>query len=124
MARASGAVLKYVMLLQRDVPSATRFYQEGLGLHVSCATERWAELQAGSTKIALKAADGEAFVSTGYSPILSFNVLDLDVTVNKLLQLGASLDGPIKYPPHGKVAALRAPDGHMIGLHEPADIEQ
>lgn len=45
----------------------------------------------------------EAFVSTGYSPILSFNVLDLDVTVNKLLQLGASLDGPIKYPPHGKV---------------------
>ena len=35
--------------------------------------------------------------------------------------MGASLDGPIKYPEHGKVASLRAPDGHMIGLYEPSD---
>jgi catechol 2,3-dioxygenase-like lactoylglutathione lyase family enzyme len=53
-----GAVLKYVMLLQRDVPKAVQFYSEGLGLQVNCVTERWAELQSGETKLALKAADG------------------------------------------------------------------
>ena len=58
---AGGAVLKYVMLLQRDVPKAVRFYNEGLGLQVNCATERWAELQSGQTKLALKAADGCVF---------------------------------------------------------------
>jgi len=116
-----GAVLKYVMLLQRDVPKAVQFYSEGLGLQVNCVTERWAELQSGETKLALKAADGEAFVTTGYSPFLSFNVTDMDSTVQRLLMLGAQLDGPIKYPTHGKVAAMRAPDGHMLGLYEPAD---
>mmetsp|Transcript_31178 Transcript_31178/g.43214 ORF Transcript_31178/g.43214 Transcript_31178/m.43214 type:complete len:120 (+) Transcript_31178:183-542(+) len=116
----ASATLKYIMLLQKDVPKAVRFYNEGLGLKVNCVTERWAELQSGNFKIALKAAEGEAFISTGYSPFLSFDVDDMDATVQKLLQLGASLDGPIKYPTHGKVAALRAPDGHMIGLHEPS----
>ena len=62
-------------------------------------------------------------MTTGYSPFLSFNVTDLDATVNKLLSLGAQLDGPIRYPAVGRTAALRAPDGHMIGLHEPADTE-
>ena len=36
--------LKYVMLLQRDVPAAVQFYSKGLGLHVRASTDRWAEL--------------------------------------------------------------------------------
>ena len=43
----------------------------------------------------------------------------MDSTIVQLIQMGASLDGAIKYEVHGKVAALRAPDGHMIGLYEP-----
>jgi hypothetical protein len=69
----------------------------------------------------IKAVEGEAHLSTGYSPILSFTVCDMDVTVNNLLRLGAVMDGPIKYPVQGKVAAFRAPDGHMLGLFEPAE---
>ena len=42
----------------------------------------------------------------------------MDHTVAALIQRGAVLDGAIKYPPHGKVATLRAPDGHMLGLYE------
>ena len=38
--------------------------------------------------------------------------------------MGAVLDGPIKYPSHGKVASVRSPDGHMIGLFEPAETKQ
>ena len=39
----------------------------------------------------------------GYSPFLSFRVLDLQDTVMKMMELGGTLDGPIKYPPQGKV---------------------
>jgi catechol 2,3-dioxygenase-like lactoylglutathione lyase family enzyme len=42
-----SAVLRHVLLLQRDVPAAARFYQEGLGLTVTVCTERWAELSDG-----------------------------------------------------------------------------
>ena len=52
------ATLRHVLLLQRDVPRAARFYSEGLGLPVAVLTERWAELRAGSTLLALKAVDG------------------------------------------------------------------
>jgi len=33
-----------------------------------------------------------------------------------------NLDGPIKYPEHGKIASIRGPDGCMIGLFEPSEI--
>ena len=51
-------MLRQILLLQRDVPKAARFYQEGLGLKVKVLTERWAELDAGSTILALKAVEG------------------------------------------------------------------
>lgn len=51
----------------------------------------------------LKAVEGEAMRSTGYSPFLCFDVADMDSTVVRLLQMGAALDGPIKYPAYGKV---------------------
>ena len=59
-------------------------------------------------------------MTAGYTPLLSFAVSDVSATVARCLSLGAVLDGPIKYPQHGgaKVAALRAPDGQMIGLVE------
>jgi hypothetical protein len=63
----------------------------------------------------------EAPSTVGYSPFLCFNVEQMDKVVYKCLQLGATLDGPIKYPPQGKIASLRAPDGHMIGIFEPID---
>lgn len=45
-------------------------------------------------------------LTKGYSPFLSFNVDDMDSTVVRLLSMGAELDGPIKYPPQGKVTGL------------------
>ena len=53
-----GAVLRHVLLLQRVVPAAVRFYSEGLGLAVNVCTERWAELQSGPTRLGLKGVDG------------------------------------------------------------------
>lgn len=114
------ASLRYVLLLQRDVVKAAQFYSQGLGIGVRTLTERWAELQAGTTTIALKGVDGEAYTTAGYTPVLAFDVPDLQETLTRLIQLGAVMDGPIQYPVEGKVAALRAPDGHMISLFEEA----
>ncbi|CAM6110495.1 unnamed protein product [Calypogeia fissa] len=119
------ALMKYVVLLNKDVPKAARFYAHGLGLAVTVCSERWAELRSGPFKIALmQAPSGTASAMSSNSPFLSFNVTNMESTVTRLLSMGAELDGPIKYPSHGKVAAVRCPDGHMIGLFEPADVSQ
>lgn len=47
----------------------------------------------------------EAACSTGYSPFLNFDIQDLSDTIPRLLMMGAIMDGPIKYPAHGKVLA-------------------
>ena len=112
------------------VAAAVNFYQNGLGLSVVRHTDDWAELTCpvGSSKsdgtspafrLSIQAVHSEAQLGIGYSPFLSFDVDDMDSTVARCVQMGAHLDGPIQYPAHGKVAALRAPDGHMIGLVEP-----
>ena len=133
-----AAILKHVLLLQRNVPAAAAFYEQGLGLIVTQCSDSYAELGDGldeqgkpvdltdtkarpRTVLALKAVGTEAFLTTGYSPFLNFTVQDMDTTVNNMLRMGAVLDGPIKYPAQGKVAAMRVPDGHMIGLYEMSD---
>jgi predicted enzyme related to lactoylglutathione lyase len=120
---------------------AVNFYQL-IGLTPERVTDTWAELRPAAppagpssdgdphppsysttTRIHLQATatGNEAAVSTGYSPLLVFEVAcdTLDATVARCLQAGAHLDGPLQYPAHGKVATMRTPDGHMIGLYEP-----
>ena len=94
-----------VVLMLKDLPSAVQFYgKEGLGLALKRRSEMTAEFDTGGPPLVLKAVEGEAMRSTGYSPFLCFDVMDMDSTVVRLLQLGASLDGPIKYPAYGKVS--------------------
>lgn len=50
--------LRYVLLLQRDVAGAAKYYSQGLGLTVNVLTENWAELKSGDTTIALKGVSG------------------------------------------------------------------
>ncbi|KAG2382095.1 hypothetical protein C9374_005887 [Naegleria lovaniensis] len=115
------SVLKNIMLLIKDVPKSVKFYSEGLGMQVNHVSEHWAELQSGQIKVCLNKVEGEAACTTGYSPFLCFDVTQMDKTIYKLIEMGAVLDGPIKYPAHGKVASLRSPDGHMVGLFEHAE---
>lgn len=50
--------LRYVLLLQRDVAAAAKYYSQGLGLGVKVLTDNWAELESGGSIIALKAVQG------------------------------------------------------------------
>lgn len=113
----------------QGLANALEFYSTGLGLQVVRATDEWADMRTtpapGSTSqqslsICLRAVTSEAQVTTGYSPLLQFQVENMDDVIAKCVQLGGNLDGPIQYPAHGKIAALRSPDGHMIGIYEPA----
>jgi catechol 2,3-dioxygenase-like lactoylglutathione lyase family enzyme len=120
--------LSRVVLMVRGpqgLASATEFYHHAIGLPVLRVTEEWAELAAAPyvTLHLLATTDataGEASLSTGYSPMLTFEVTNMDERIAACAQAGGHLDGPIQYPAHGKVAALRTPHGHMVGLYEPA----
>jgi predicted enzyme related to lactoylglutathione lyase len=107
--------------------SAVEFYHQAIGLRVLRVTDDWAELVASSstsnsTKLCLQVVtNSESQLSTGYSPMITFDINDLPETVTRCLQAGAHLDGPIQFPAHGAVASLRTPHGHMIGLYEPND---
>merc|ERR1711865_57265 len=119
--RCCDTMLRNVMLLVRPTrfESAVKFYNLGLGLPIRGLSDSWAELDAGGDmSIVVQSVEGEAACSTGYSPLINFEVADLAATIPELLMQGAELDGPIKYPRQGKVAVLRSPDGHMIGISE------
>ncbi|KAI8024595.1 hypothetical protein LOK49_LG02G00192 [Camellia lanceoleosa] len=116
----AAASLRWILQAHRDVPKAAKLYSEGLDFTINVCTLRWAELQSGPLKLALFYSPSEHGIQKGYSSILSFTVTDINNTVTKLMALCAELDGPIKYEIHGKVAAMRCVDGHMVGLYEPA----
>ncbi|EKX42364.1 hypothetical protein GUITHDRAFT_164159 [Guillardia theta CCMP2712] len=113
------ARLRSIMLLMLDVPRTANFFREGLGCKVVMADDSFAEVQTGEVNIMLKSVQSIAESTKGYSPFLNFEVDDIDGAISRLIYHGGSLDGPIKYPAHGKVAAVQAPCGHMISLFEP-----
>ncbi|XP_045791149.1 uncharacterized protein LOC123885856 [Trifolium pratense] len=115
-----GASFRWLLQLHKDVPKAASFYSEGLDFTVNVCTLRWAELQSGPLKLALMHSPIDQSTQKGYTSLLSFTVTDINSTVTKLIALGAELDGTIKHEVHGKVAAMRCIDGHVLGLFEPA----
>lgn len=149
MLGTAGIRFSRAMIMVRGsegVAQSVNFYQNALGMDIVRHTDDWAELVCGISttnsstesadasmesssqrmndmvkfRLSIKAVGSEAQVCTGYSPFLTFDVNDMDHTIARCAQLGAHLDGPIQYPAHGKIATMRAPDGHMIGLYEPA----
>jgi catechol 2,3-dioxygenase-like lactoylglutathione lyase family enzyme len=112
-----AAEFKHIMLMVKSIPASLKFYSEGLGLPVKMSSPGWAELDANGTTIALHAAEANA--ETGSSPILSFHVEDIQSAIATLEQLGASLEGRVREPSFGKVAAIRTPDGHLVSLLQP-----
>lgn len=115
--------LSRIVVLLRNVDEGLKFYRDGLGLRLDSHSKHFARLSTSDgTAIELNSAESESQCSTGYSPFLTFEVEDMDVIVPKLMVLGAALDGPIRYESYGKIAAVRSPDGHMVGIIECANL--
>jgi len=45
---------------------------------------------------------------------------DVYAMLTKLEEMGAKLEGRVREPSFGKVAAVRTPDGHLLSLLQPA----
>lgn len=114
MARLGG-----IVLLVRDLSRSLAFYgPEGLGLAVEEAGAAAAQLALPPSRLSLVVAQQgmEAPLCTGYSPLLSIQVDDVASRLPLLLQLGAHMDGPMRYASSHTAATIRTPDGHMLGL--------
>lgn len=119
------ARISRVCLLVRHVAETVRFLGPG-GVNIPilsmCENSTWALLggEDNSTSIFVRQAlEGqESSLSVGYSPLITFEVNNLDELVPNLLQMGAHLDGKIEYLASSKVATLRGPDNHMYVLVE------
>jgi len=114
----TGALWRGVLLLVSNLERSLEFYTQGLGLRVAQRTEQWAALDAPNGLLELHETDTLACSLTGYSPLLRFQVHDLDQTVRECLAQGAVMDGPVRRTVYGATAVtLRAPDGHMLALY-------
>jgi len=120
-------MLRSVIFVVRDAHATSSFFQKAVGLVVRAQSDSMIELSTSLNptpscpKIIIKEASSAAQLSSGYSPMLSFDVPDLDKSVSAALEAGALLDGPIKYTSFGRMSALRSADGHMIGLFQADD---
>jgi predicted enzyme related to lactoylglutathione lyase len=108
---------RHIMLMVKDVPAAAQFYNLGLDLEVTKLSPNMAELDANGTKLIMHGVEEDPI--TGGSPILSFHVDDVVETIAKLEALGGKLEGRIREPFFGKVAAVRSPEGHLLSLLQP-----
>ncbi len=111
------AQFRHIMLMVKDVPAAAQFYNLGLDLEVTKLSPNMAELDANGTKLIMHSVEEDPI--TGGSPILSFHVDDVVETIAKLEALGGKLEGRIREPFFGKVAAVRSPEGHLLSLLQP-----
>eukprot|EP01041_Mallomonas_annulata_P004925 gene4925-9824_t len=94
-----------------------------IGIGIKHQHQDSVEMDSADIPIVFKEAKNVASLSMGYSPMMSFEVVNLDAAVGEALRQGGLLDGPIKYPLYGKFAAVRSPDGLSIGLIEPAALQ-
>jgi catechol 2,3-dioxygenase-like lactoylglutathione lyase family enzyme len=114
-----------------DLDRAIDFYTRGLGLHLGRRLGAdWAELLGASAPLDLLVeAPGSAPLGEGrpprrdyqrhWTPVhLDFVVTGIDAVAQRLVELGAVLEGPIQQRKWGRMANLGDPFGHGLDLLE------
>ncbi|KAL0379446.1 UNVERIFIED_CONTAM: hypothetical protein Sangu_0008900 [Sesamum angustifolium] len=115
----AAATFRYLVQLHKDVPKAARFYSEGLGFTIDvcpCAGPSSILVRSSSLSCILPGA----VERHGNLEQIGVNLIPLDTHGFLNRKRVQKLDGPIKHEIHGKVAAMRCADGHVLGLYEPA----
>ena len=120
MSELITAEFRHVMLMVEDLPAAVDFFHRGLGLPIKVLSPTWAELEANGTTITFHHVVEAP--QTGDTPILSFHVTDVYGAIAQLEALGGSLEGRVREPSFGKVAAVRSPQGQLVSLLQPVAV--
>ena len=118
---ATPRILEGIVLYSKDLDRARAFYRDVIGLPLLLEEPHVIHFDAGSVRLAIhRYPTGE----TRGTPegFVVFAVSDLDAAYAELVRRGAEFLGPPATRPYGRVAYLRDPEGHEIGLlQEPAE---
>jgi len=119
-ARQAVCGLHSVTFFVRNLERSARFFSEGLGLTIASTTSSHIHLQGqNSPTVELHQSPSEAHCSTGFSPMITFTVDDMDSRVPRMIELGATLDGAVQYRTYGKVRRrLRMRAGVLCAANE------
>lgn len=107
----------------RDLDRTARFYREVFGFdfeHRGSGANRLLFLRLGPVfSISFMAGTPQP----GTSPLVTFTLAEGGIAdvVDGLSRLGATIVAPVGDAPAGKGAAFLDPDGHALGLYQPAD---
>lgn len=110
-------MLEGVVLYSQDLDRAKAFYQGVLGLPVLLEEDHVLHFNAGTVRLAIHRypTGGRREGPEGF---LVFVVENLTAAYEDLRSRGAEFLGPPANRPYGRVAYLRDPEGHEIGLLE------
>jgi catechol 2,3-dioxygenase-like lactoylglutathione lyase family enzyme len=110
--------LDHVYYWVTDMDRSVRFYQDVVGLRLLGRHDsNWAELDAGSVRLALHATREGAPVSTG-GAAAAFRVEDLDATQVALRTRGVEFVHQGEVEGYGRFALFPDPDGNLIEVIE------
>ena len=115
--------LRTARIFVRDLPSASRFYEEILGLPLKAngSEQGFCVFGAGATSLVVERVDADAPVEdqvlVGRFTGLSFDVADIHSKVRELSTLGVAFTGlPERQGWGGILATLRDPAGNELQL--------
>jgi predicted enzyme related to lactoylglutathione lyase len=110
-------ILEGAILYSKDLDQARTFYRDILGLPILLEEPHVLHFDGGSARLAIHRypTEGAREAPEGF---LVFAVDNLDVAYADLRGRGAEFLGPPATRPYGRVAYLRDPEGHEIGLIE------
>ena len=121
-------VLDYVVLIVADLDRSLSFYADTLGLRLRHRDEKYAQMEAGTTRLSLYTRDAmeETLGAVLDTPSpsapsfeLGFKVSDCDTAFVELVDAGApSVARPTTRPWGQRTAYVRDPDGNLIELAE------
>ncbi len=107
-------------LIVRDVPEATAFFRDVLGLEVHYAEERFAELDAGGGFVLMLSPDAMVPMQPAAGTILHFEVDNVLQTLQQARSKGAKvLLEPTRTDWGWESAMIAGPEGSVIDLYHP-----
>jgi predicted enzyme related to lactoylglutathione lyase len=114
---ATKMILEGAILYSRDLDQARAFYRDILGLPILLEEANVLHFDGGSARLAIQRypTEGAREAPEGF---LVFAVDNLDLAYAELRERGAEFLGSPANRPYGRVAYLRDPEGHEIGLIE------
>lgn len=112
-----------IRLFVSDVARSKPFYQDSLGLNLEVDGSSEGYLVFSSAGISMVVENSEASDDTtgellvGRFTGLSFRVVDISESYNKLIESGVEfLDPPEKQPWGGTIASFKDPDGNILTI--------